>query len=156
MANFRGFIGHELLAINQHLSSVKNMIPAKVKLTPTERRSMFKLHLKRQDFVAKAITEMRKNPSTVPAYVDISSCNSELQLFEQYSELLREVEGLKKQLEDARLILGNNIMKQTRAYFQSTKNGAESGQPEFEKIYQSLKPFYAVGRNSKIQRESIK
>ena len=155
MNNFRGFIGHELLAINQHLSSVKNMIPAKEKLSPSERRSMFKLHIKRQDFVIKALAQMKKNPSTVPPYVDISTCNSQLQLFDQYSELLKEVDLLKKQLEDARLILGNEIMKQTRAYFQNTKNGADSGQPDFDKIYQTLKPYYAVGRNSKKLRESI-
>jgi hypothetical protein len=155
MANFRGFIGSELLAINQHLSSVKNMIPAKVKLSNLERRSMFKLHLKRKDFVKAALLHMRKSPSTVPSYLDVTACNNQMQLFEQYTELLGEVDQLKKQLEDARLLLGNEIMKQTRSYFQHTKNGAAAGQPQFDQIFQSLKPYYAVGRNSKIQRASV-
>jgi len=77
MANFRGFIGSELLAINQHLSSVKNMIPAKVKLSNLERRSMFKLHLKRKDFVKAALLHMRKSPSTVPSYLDVTACNNQ-------------------------------------------------------------------------------
>jgi hypothetical protein len=155
MANFRGFIGSELLAINQHLSFVKNMIPAKVKLSSLERRSMFKLHLKRKDFVKSALVHMRKSPSSVPSYLDLTTCNNQMQLFEQYTDLLEEIDQLKKQLEDARLLLGNDIMKQTRSYFQNAKNGADAGQPEFEQIYQSLKPYYAVGRNSKKLREAI-
>jgi|GEM_PF-617053 hypothetical protein len=155
MASFRGFIGSELLAINQHLSSVKNMIPTKVKLSSLERRSLFKLHLKRKDFVKSALLHMRKSPSTVPSYIDLIACNNQMQLFEQYTELLEEVDKLKKQLEDARLLLGNDIMKQTRSYFQHAKNGATAGQLQFEQIYQSLKPYYAVGRNSKKQRAAI-
>jgi hypothetical protein len=72
-----------------------------------------------------------------------------MQLYEQYSEILEEVDAVKRQLEDARLLVGHEILKQTRSYFQNAKNGADSGEVVFEKIYESLKPFYAVGRNSK-------
>ncbi len=149
MATFRSFIGSELLAIKQHLAAVKSIIPDKVKLNPSERRSLFKLHLKRKDFATKAINLMRRNPSTAPSFVDIQSCNNYMQLYEQYSELLAEVDGVKRQLEDARLLVGHEILKQTRSYFQNAKNGADSGDQQFGKIYESLKPFYAVGRNSK-------
>lgn len=149
MANFRSFIGSELLAIKQHLASVKSIIPDKVKLAPTERRSLFKLHLKRKDFAQKAITQMRKSPSTAPSFVDIQACNNYMQLYEQYSEILLEVDAVKRHLEDARLLVGHEILKQTRSYFQNAKNGADSGDKQFEHIYKSLRPFYAVGRNSK-------
>lgn len=149
MATFRSFIGSELLAIKQHLAAVKSIIPDKVKLAPSERRSLFKLHLKRKDFAFKAINLMKRSPSTAPSFVDIQSCNSYMQLYEQYSELLVEVEAVKRNLEDARLLVGHEILKQTRSYFQNAKNGAVSGDHHFEKIYESLKPYYAVGRNSK-------
>ncbi len=149
MPNFRSFIGSELLAIKQHLASVKSIIPEKMKLAPSERRSMFKLHLKRRDFARNALALMRRNPSSAPSFVDIQACNNYMQLYDQYSELLQEVDAVKKQLEDARLLVGHEILKQTRSYFQNAKNGADSGDKQFETIYQSLKPFYAVGRNSK-------
>ncbi|MBY0481638.1 MAG: hypothetical protein K2Q21_09795 [Chitinophagaceae bacterium] len=149
MPNFRSFIGSELLAIKQHLASVKSIIPEKMKLAPSERRSMFKLHLKRRDFARNALALMRRNPSSAPSFVDIQACNNYMQLYDQYSELLQEVDAVKKQLEDARLLVGHEILKQTRSYFQNAKNGADSGDKQFETIYRSLKPFYAVGRNSK-------
>jgi len=149
MSNFRSFIGSELLNIKQHLSAVKNVIPNKVQLAPSQRRSLFKLHLKRKDFALKAIALMRKSPASAPSFVDIQSCNNYMQLYEQYTELLVEVDAVKRDLEDARLMVGHEILKQTRSYFQNAKNGADSGDIHFEKIYKTLKPFYAVGRNSR-------
>ena len=79
-----------------------------------------------------------------------------MQLYEQYTEILEEVEAVKRQLDDARLLVGHEILKQTRSYFQNAKNGADSGDSQFEKIYDSLKPYYAVGRNSKkLEEERI-
>ncbi|HEX7757394.1 MAG TPA: hypothetical protein VF421_18730, partial [Niabella sp.] len=59
---------------------------------------------------------------------------------------------VKTKLEDAKLVIGNEIMKQTRAYFQNSKNAAESGNEQLDKIYRELKPHYAVGRNSRKER----
>lgn len=51
MPSFRSFVGSELIAIEQHLSALKSIIPNRVKLKPSERRSMFKLNTKREAFV---------------------------------------------------------------------------------------------------------
>ena len=92
---------------------------------------------------------MRKNPNTVPSFIDVTVCNSYVHLYGQYSELLEELEQVKTKLEDAKLIIGNEIMKQTRAYFQNSKNASQSGNEQLAVIYKELKPHYAVGRNSK-------
>ena len=92
---------------------------------------------------------MRKNPNTVPSFVDVTVCNNYVHLYGQYNELLEELEQVKTKLEDAKLVIGNEIMKQTRAYFQNSKNASESGNEQLRKIYDELKPHYAVGRNSK-------
>ena len=149
MSSFRSFIGSELMSIKQNIAAVRNMIPNNIKLKPSERRSMFKLNTKRHEFVEKAVQYMRKNPNTVPSFIDVTVCNSYVHLYGQYSELLEELEQVKTKLEDAKLIIGNEIMKQTRAYFQNSKNASESGNEQLDKIYKELKPHYAVGRNSK-------
>lgn len=110
---------------------------------------MFKLNAKRETFVQKAVQQMRRNPKTVPSYVDVAACNNYVQLFNQYNELLKEIEEVQTKLEDAKLLLGNEILKQTSAYFKNAKTAADAGNEEFKAIYQDLKPFYAVGRNSK-------
>ena len=149
MPSFRSFIGSELMSIKQNIAAVSNMIPKNIKLKPSERRSMFKLNTKRQEFVAKAVQYMRKNPNTVPTFIDVTVCNNYVHLYGQYAELLDELEQVKTKLEDAKLVIGNEIMKQTRAYFQNSKNASESGNELLGKIYKELKPHYAVGRNSK-------
>jgi len=149
MASFRSFIGSELMSIKQNIAAVSNMIPKNIKLKPSERRSMFKLNTKRQEFVEKAVQYMRKNPNTVPSFIDVTVCNNYVHLYGQYAELLDELEQVKTKLEDAKLVIGNEIMKQTRAYFQNSKNASESGNELLGKIYKELKPHYAVGRNSK-------
>ncbi len=149
MSSFRSFVGSELMSIKQNISAVSNMIPKNIKLKPSERRSMFKLNSKREEFVQKAIKHMQKNPNTVPAFIDVTLCNSNVHLYGQYVELLHELEQLTKKMEDAKLVIGHEIMKQTRAYFQNSKNAAESGNELLGQIYQELKPHYAVGRNSK-------
>lgn len=149
MASFRSFIGSELMSIKQNISAVRNMIPNNIKLKPSERRSMFKLNTKRLEFVEKAVQFMRKNPNTVPGFVDVMECNNYVHLYAQYSELLDELQQVQTKLEDAKLVIGNEILKQTRAYFQNSKNASESGNELLGKIYRELKPHYAVGRNSK-------
>jgi len=149
MASFRSFIGSELMSIKQNIAAVRNMIPNNIKLKPSERRSMFKLNTKKQEFVNKAVLFMRKNPNTVPNFVDVTQCNNYVHLYGQYTELIDELEQVKTKLEDAKLMIGNEILKQTRAYFQNSKNASESGNEALDKIYKELKPHYAVGRNSK-------
>ena len=125
------------------------MIPGNIKLKPSERRSMFKLNSKREVFVEKAVQYMRKSPNTVPSYVDVTICNSYLHLYSQYTELLKEVDEISAKLEDAKLLIGNEILQQSRAYFNNSKTAAAAGITQFEEIYNTLKPHYAVGRNSK-------
>lgn len=153
MAAFRSFVGSELMSIKQNIAAVRNMVPSHVKLKPAERRSMFKLNTKRHTFVEKAVQFMRKNPTTVPSFVDVAECNNYVHLYAQYTELIEELEQVKTKLEDAKLMIGNEIMKQTRAYFQNSKNASESGNEALDKIYRELKPHYAVGRNSKKEEQ---
>lgn len=152
MHPFRSFVASELMSIKQNIAAVRNMIPNNVTLKPSERRSMFKLNSKRHEFVEKAVQYMRKNPTTVPTFIDVTICNNYVHLYQQYAELLEELDQVKTKLEDAKLVIGNEIMKQTRAYFQNSKNAAESGNEQLDKIYRELKPHYAVGRNSRKER----
>lgn len=152
MHSFRSFVASELMSIKQNIAAVRNMIPNNVTLKPSERRSMFKLNSKRHEFVEKAVQYMRKNPTTVPTFIDVTICNNYVHLYQQYAELLEELDQVKTKLEDAKLVIGNEIMKQTRAYFQNSKNAAESGNEQLDKIYRELKPHYAVGRNSRKER----
>ena len=131
------------------------MLPNHIRLRPDERRSMFKLNKKRHKFVESALKFMKTMPDTVPPYVEVSDCNNYLQLYHQYTELIDEVDKIKKQLEDIKLQIGNDVMNITKAYFHNTKFAAQSGIKQAEPIYEQLKMNYAVGRNSKKEKLAI-
>ena len=76
-------------------------------------------------------------------------------LRKQQRGIPRELDQVRTKLEDAKLVIGNEIMKQTRAYFQNSKNASESGNEQLRVIYTELKPHYAVGRNSKKAAASV-
>ena len=155
MTAFRSFIGSELMSIRQHISALRSMIPGNVILKPSERRSMFKLNSKRKEFVEKAIQFMRRSPKTVPSHVDVAVCNNYLHLYDQYAELLIEVEQIRSKLEDAKLLIGNEVLQQSRAYFKHAKTASAAGITDFTKICDELNPHYAVGRNSKRTEAAI-
>jgi hypothetical protein len=95
MSSFRSFVASELMSIKQNIAAVRNMIPSNVKLKPAERRSMFKLNTKRHEFVQRAVQYMRKNPATVPTFIDVTICNNYVHLYDQYAELLVELDQVK-------------------------------------------------------------
>lgn len=149
MASIRSFKGSDIAIIMQNISGIRMMIPNHIKLKPTERRSLFKLNMKRYEFVKSAINYMKTKPETVPNYIDIATCSNYLQLYNEYGELLTELQKIQKIMEDVKLQLGNDLMNMTKAYFHNTKFASEAGVKMAEPIYQQLKTNYAVGRNSK-------
>ena len=94
---------------------------------------------------------MRKHTSSLPAYLDISTCNNDIHLYNQCVEVLEELEQLQSKLEDVRVFTGNRVMQQTRAFFLHARSEAESGNVAYKKVYEDLRPNYAVGRNTPIR-----
>ncbi|MEI6582648.1 MAG: hypothetical protein WCO43_03560 [Chitinophagia bacterium] len=151
MAALRSLVGSEITLIKQHIAGIRQMVPNQIRLTPAERRSMFKLNTKRQDFVHKSLQLMRQHTSSLPALIDVSTCNNDLHLYNQLAEILEELEQLQSKLEDARVFIGNRVMQQTRAFFLHARSAAESGNETYKKVYEDLRPHYAVGRNTPIR-----
>ena len=156
MASIRSLVGSEITLIKQHIAGIRQIVPNQIRLTAAERRSMFKLNTKRQDFVQKSLQHMRKHTSSLPAYLDISTCNNDIHLYNQCVEVLEELEQLQSKLEDVRVFTGNRVMQQTRAFFLHARSAAESGNIAYKKVFKDLRPYYAVGRNTPIRLLKIK
>jgi hypothetical protein len=142
----------ELMLVKQHIAGIRQIVPNHIRLSASERRSLFKLNAKRQEFVQKSMQHMRQHSSELPSFIDIAACNNDIHLYNQCAEVIKELEQLQSKLEDARVFLGNRIMKQTRGFFLHARGAAESGHAGFQKVYDDLKPHYAVGRNTNNRR----
>lgn len=151
MAGLRSLVASEITLIMQHIAGIRQMIPNQIKLTATQRRSLFKLNAKRQLFVEKSLQHMRQHSSGLPTYIDVPTCNNDIHLYNQCVEVLEELEQLKNKLEDAKVFMGNRVMQQTRAFFLHAKDAASAGSAAYKKVYEDLKPHYAVGRNAAIR-----
>lgn len=147
--NIRSFSAADIALLMQHISGIKMMLPSQVKLAKTKRRSMFKLSAKKQDFVLTALRLMKSQPGTIPPTVNVQECNNHLSLYQQYTELIAEIDKVKTQMEDVKLQLGNELLLQTGLYYKQSIQAAQAGIEKFEAIRDTLKPLYAVGRNSK-------
>jgi len=156
MHSIKCFTASDVAIIMQNISGIKMMLPNHIKLKPEQRRSMFKLNQKKHVFVESALKFMRTMPDTVPNYVKVSDCNNYLQLYHQYNELICEIDKIKKQMEDVKLQIGNDVMNITKAYFHNTRFAAQSGVKKAEPIYEQLKMNYAVGRNTKKELSIVK
>lgn len=152
MPSLRSLVGSELMLVKQHIAGIRQIVPNHIRLSASERRSLFKLNAKRQEFVQKSFNYMRQHSSELPSFIDIAGCNNDLHLYQQCAEVIKELEQLQEKLEDARFFLGNRIMKQTRGFFLHARGAAEAGHKGFQDVYDDLKPHYAVGRNSTSRR----
>lgn len=152
MPSLRSLVGSELMLVKQHIAGIRQIVPNHIRLSASERRSLFKLNTKRQEFVQKSFNYMRQHSSELPSFIDIAGCNNDLHLYQQCAEVIKELKQLQEKLEDAKVFLGNRIMKQTRGFFLHARGAAEAGHKGFQKVYDNLKPHYAVGRNSNSRR----
>lgn len=152
MPSLRSLVGSELMLVKQHIAGIRQIVPNHIRLSASERRSLFKLNAKRQEFVQKSFNYMKQHSSELPSYIDVPGCNNDLHLYQQCAEVIKELEQLQEKLEDARVFLGNRIMKQTRGFFLHARGAAEAGHKGFQKVFDDLKPHYAVGRNSSSRR----
>jgi len=151
----RSFTAADIALLMQHISGIKMMLPSGIKLPKNKRRSMFKLSAKKLDFVNTAIQLMKTQPGTIPPMVNVQECNNHLSLYHQYEELIQELDRVKTQMEDVKLQLGNELLLQTGLYYKQAISAAQAGIEKFDTIKSTLKPLYAVGRNSKSAENEV-
>ena len=98
---------------------------------------------------------MQSNPSLVPNYVDVSSAIRLLHLYKQLDEISVEFEKVMNQVENTRLQAGNQALKISKLFYHNALNAATIGLQDAEKIIETLKPLYAVGRNAKQKKKML-
>lgn len=153
--NIRVLSASDMAAISQNLASIRSSVPTTKLLKASERRSLFKLSDNRLEFVEQAFKKMQSNPSLVPNYVDVSSAIRLLHLYKQLDEISVEFEKVMNQVENTRLQAGNQALKISKLFYHNALNAATIGLQDAEKIIETLKPLYAVGRNAKQKKKML-
>lgn len=149
--NVRLLSASDMAVMSQCFSQIRQLIPSTAKLNASERRSIFKLSDNRIEFVEHAFQKMRTNPSLVPSYLDITSAQRLLHLYNQLNEIGAEIQKLQEQIENTKLQAGNQAMILSKMFYHQTKNAATMGLKDAKDISTELHSLYAVGRNAKVK-----
>lgn len=104
-----------------------------------------------RSLVGSEITLIKQHTARLSAYIAVASCYNDIHLYNQNTEVLEEQVLLQNKLEDARVFIGNRVMQQTRAFFVHARLATESGNVAYKKVYEDLRPHYAVEKNIPIR-----
>lgn len=144
----------DMAVMSQCFSQIRQLIPSTTQLNASQRRSLFKLSDNRIEFVERAFKKMQSNPSLVPSYLDVTSAQKLLHLYQQLNEIGAEIQKLQDQIENTKLQAGNQAMMLSKMFYHQTRNAATLGLEDAKDISTELHSLYAVGRNAKTKRKA--
>lgn len=152
--NVRLLSASDMALMSQCFSQIRQLVPSTTKLNASERRSLFKLSNNRIEFVEQAFQKMKSYPSLVPSYVDVTSAQRLLHLYNQLNEISAEMQKLQEQIENTKLKAGNQALILSKLFYNQTKNAATLGLKEAKDIATQLNLLYTVGRNAKVKTKT--
>jgi hypothetical protein len=152
--NVRLLSASDMALLSQSISQIKHLVPSARPLNGPERRALFKLSQDRLEFVEQAFQKMKTNPSLVPSYLDLTSAQRLLHLYQQLTEVSEQVQKLQEQIENTKLQAGNQALLLSKMFYHQTKNAATLGLKDAKDIATALHAVYTVGRNAKTKRKA--
>jgi hypothetical protein len=119
----------DLQAVKDAFTTIISKLPFLVNLTASERQATFKAGSDSLSFVQNALTVARDNPAIFPPSFKTPEFKNDIDLFVVLTELNTLVASLASQIDDTRLAVGGEAMRQaTQVYsYVKTASKTESG-----------------------------
>jgi hypothetical protein len=116
----------DIQTIKDAFAAVLNKLPFLVNLTADERKSVFKTGPDRVSFVKNALTGAQANPDIFPASFSLTGFQRDVDLFEVMTELGTLADSLTSQIDDTRLAVGGEAMKEAVQVYNYVKEAAKT------------------------------
>jgi hypothetical protein len=110
--------------IKSHAEAIKLICTFLVNLTPKDRQKIFKMGLKSEGFVTGALSALKSNPAAVPSTFSLSEFEKDFQLYKDLRDVLYQLLPLVEGVEDTLLLLGGELMKQSRLGYKLIRTAA--------------------------------
>lgn len=126
-------------AVLAAMNSVHTEIPGLTGLTVEERMNLPKINVSNKVFVEDTINVAVNNPQFVPAFVDATRMQTDLQLFEQLDALTVQSRRVTELLEDTQMLAGSESYVHALALYRFIGAAAQAGVPGADSIFDQLK-----------------
>lgn len=141
----------QITAAKAALESFDTNLPFLIGLTPEEKEKLPAIDVDNKIFTEDAINAGVNNAAMLPAYLSVSSIQTDMTLFNQLDELIPMMRQTLEKLEDTRFLAGSEAYTTALMLYKLFIAAAESGVPGADAIVAQLKGFTAKG-NSPVNR----
>jgi hypothetical protein len=129
-------------AIKAAIETIKNNLPFLVTLSVEERRATFKAGADSLSFVTNARTAVANYPQVLPGSFDKDAFDRDCDLFSKLTELQTLTESLRSQIDDTRLAVGGEAMRQglqAYEYFKTASKTTPGLKPVVDQLSERFK-----------------
>jgi len=116
----------DLQTIEDAFGTIKQKLPFLVNLTAEERKAIFKTGPDRFSFVQNALTAAQSHKELFPPTFSIQGFQRDVELFAVLTELQSLAESITSQVDDTRLAVGGESMRQATQVYSYVKEAAKT------------------------------
>jgi hypothetical protein len=116
----------DLQAIKDAFAVVLNKLPFLISLTADDRKSIVKTGSDSLTFVNRAFTAAQANPTIFPASFSTPAFGRDCDLFASLTELTTLANQVAEQIDDTRMAVGGEAMRQAMQTYEYVKTGAKT------------------------------
>lgn len=114
----------DVQAVKAAIATIQQKLPFLVNLTTDERKSIFKTGPNSLSFVQNALQAAQNNPDIFPKSFDVAEFASDVNLFAVLTDLGTAVQQLASEIDDTRLAVGGEAMKESTQVYNYVKTAA--------------------------------
>ena len=111
----------DLERLEDAISTIREVLPFLVGLTPAERQGMTKIGMRAQTFTEKAFSAAEQHPELVPGQIDMTVAQGQLTLFVTLNRILRPLTELRERVYCTQMLAGSEAYATARLVYQSLK-----------------------------------
>jgi hypothetical protein len=140
----------QIAAVKTALQTISTNLPFLIGLTVEERSTLPAIDVNNKVFTEDAINAGINNSAMLPAFLSVSSMQTDMMVFDQLDELIFVMKQILEKLEDTQLLAGSEAYTTALMLYKLFGAAADSGIPGADAIVTQLRArFAAQGNNSR-------
>jgi len=125
-------------AIKAAIDTIEKNLPTLINLTKEERHELPKMGDKTIAFVSKTLEYAKQNPKIVPAFLDLSEFEKDVNAVNSINKVLIPLQQLVEKLDDTALLAGSEAYSASLVFYNAVKGASKAGVPGTKIVFDDL------------------